>query len=294
VRRQAGSPTLQQGSNDSPPRLQVDFFGVPKTMRLPNVGDVCVPDNWLEQIRSGTRLAFLVLEKQWELLGWKLNSLKLHIGIDQDGCLRLTGPFDADSWQLSKIEGSPARRIPNDKSLGKAATRHRRTALLTQEFCKQRPTVLHVDCGPKQLTSNTGFRQEFKPPSLWGLGIEDRLLHVTKLERGNGSHGFWQERHFPLYISAPPRDLITIEDNFQMVVLYGERCFETAKLLSQSTTMPIIVVPDRDMAIERVGPSVTILTSMEAVVWHVARVLSASWPSVYAKTNLESSGGARE
>jgi phosphoribosylaminoimidazole-succinocarboxamide synthase len=60
--------------------------------------------NLLAQMALLARQAFLILERAWELLGYKLVDFKLEFGIAPNGELVISDVVDNDSWRLIKDE----------------------------------------------------------------------------------------------------------------------------------------------------------------------------------------------
>jgi phosphoribosylaminoimidazole-succinocarboxamide synthase len=117
-----------------PSKIIIDypFFGdVFKAQVGKDVKHISV-SNWKEHLEEQARRIFLILEKQWQILGKTLVDIELEFGFDSSWRIVLADTIDADSWHLLGDEPQQAYRKPPEVDIARA--KHCRTAELSKRF----------------------------------------------------------------------------------------------------------------------------------------------------------------
>lgn len=89
----------------------------------------------LPEIEDIARKTFLILERQWAILGRRLVDFKIEFGIDDKGNLSVADVIDNDSWRLVKDGAYEDKQVYRDGgALSEVAANYRRIAELTDRF----------------------------------------------------------------------------------------------------------------------------------------------------------------
>ncbi len=93
----------------------------------------------ISKIEEITRKTFLVLEKAWDNLGYKLIDFKIEFGLSEDGELLIADVIDNDSWRLRDKEWNELSKqnFRDNVPLDVIADKYSMVASLTDNFSSQ-------------------------------------------------------------------------------------------------------------------------------------------------------------
>ncbi|MDR3125463.1 MAG: AIR carboxylase family protein [Candidatus Nomurabacteria bacterium] len=221
-------------------------------------------------ISNQARKVFLVLEKQWQLLGRKLVDFKLEFGVNSDNKIVLADVVDADSWRLLKDGCHQDKQAYRDGGeLSEVAEKYRQTAELSERFGL--PEQQLIIWKASQEDKGCGFYKN----DLADFGIEYRSVAISPHKE-------------------PVRAYVTIQKVIQEVpdsvlIVYCDRN-SAGPTLSAQVTVPTVTVPTswRDfpddvwssLRTPSETPCATILEPNNAFL-HAMQILAIRNPKIY-------------
>lgn len=124
---------ILEGENFALYDVKKSFYGQKPFLHIPavEVFGPLLPRETLEQLSEVAAKTFLVLEKQWQLLGRKLLDFK----IECDDWLRVSDVIDNDSWRLLKDGHHEDKQVYRDGgALNTITTNYERISALSDRF----------------------------------------------------------------------------------------------------------------------------------------------------------------
>jgi phosphoribosylaminoimidazole carboxylase / phosphoribosylaminoimidazole-succinocarboxamide synthase len=236
------------------------------------------PDEWktFSEMEHVASLAFLVLEKAWQLEGATLVDLKVEFGFDPGGRLLLSDVIDNDSWRVIENGSYIDKQVYRDGgALDDVAAKYRRVAETTGHF--RLPHQRIILWRGSETDKTEAFSQ-----ALAGAGIGDlrRLISVITCSV-----------HKQPLAAASILHRMVQEIPDCVVIAYIGRSNGAGPTLSALSTIPVITVPasakdfPQDVWSSLRAPSkVPVMTVLEPgnAVLAALQVLSARNPQIYA------------
>ncbi len=236
------------------------------------------PDEWkiFSEMERVASLAFLVLEKAWQLEGATLVDLKVEFGFDAEGRLLLSDVIDNDSWRVIENGSYIDKQVYRDGgALDDVAAKYRRVAETTGRFRLPHQRII------LWRGSETDQTEAFSQP-LGGAGIGD-LKHLINVITCS-------VHKQPLSATIILHRMVQ-EVPDCVVIAYIGRSNGAGPTLSAMSTIPVITVPasakdfPQDVWSSLRAPSkVPVMTVLEPgnAVLAALQILSARNPRIYA------------
>jgi phosphoribosylaminoimidazole carboxylase/phosphoribosylaminoimidazole-succinocarboxamide synthase len=229
-----------------------------------------------EGIEQKARYVFLILEKQWSLLGRKLVDFKLEFGSNRDNLL-LADVVDADSWRLIKNDQYQDKQVYRDGGeLSEVAEKYRQTAELTERFGVPEQQLIIWKASEKD-DEDVFFDNEYDFNEVL-LAVETGSLHKEPVESYTEINQLIQE----------------VPD--AVVIVYCGRSNGAGPTLSAQVTVPVITVPagwkdfpDDVWSSLRTPSEVPVSTILEPsnAILHALQILAMRNPQLYASLRYD-------
>ena len=253
---------------------QEPFLVIPWTEVLSFDGE----QNFFPEMRRLARETFLILEKAWQILGYRLVDFKVEFGFDDDGKLLLADVIDNDSWRVLENGAYIDKQVYRDGgSLDLVADNYKEVAELTGRFRLPNQRII-----------------------LWRGSEKDNIdPFVNALEKENLGH-------LPKVVTCSVhREPVTAIDTLNrmlqevpdsVIIAYVGMSNGAGPVLSAASTVPVIAVPANAKEFPedvwsslRTPSAVPVMTVLEPVnaVLAALNILSASNPLIYAKVRGE-------
>lgn len=235
-------------------------------------------DGFRRACRSAVR-AFLMLERSWAMLGYRLIDTKIEFGVTPWGELVIADTIDGDSWCVERKGGH-----------------------LDKQWYRDGASLTTVSWVYEEIARATGF---FRLPrqliTVWVSDARpiDPLLRV--FERMRGDHGtsdlMMNRVHVPL--SADGNGVMaelgemTADGMDHVIVFDGDPAGETVRLLAERSPFPVIATAgNRTVPASAEGRVSPLLFAQDApgAIAAALRILSETNPRLYADLRLEQSG----
>jgi phosphoribosylaminoimidazole carboxylase / phosphoribosylaminoimidazole-succinocarboxamide synthase len=227
-------------------------------------------------MRRMARLAFLALEKAWQLEGGTLVDLKVEFGFDSGGQLLLADVVDNDSWRVIENGAYIDKQVYRDgAALDDVAEKYRLVAEITSRFKLPRQRIVLWRGSDKDKTD--AFSQALGSLSDL-MTVVTCSVHKEPVSAVNTFHRLLQE----------------VPDS--VVVANIGRSNGAGPVLSAMSTVPVITVPassrefpDDVWSSLRAPSNVPVMTVLEPAnaILAALQILSARNPRLYAHVRSE-------
>ena len=228
------------------------------------------------EMRRVARLAFLVLEKSWQLEGRRLVDLKVEFGFDSQGRLLLADVIDNDSWRVVENDRYIDKQLYRDGgALDDVIASYRRVAEITGRFRIPNQRIILWRGSDNDTTD--AFAN--------ALGSQDPPLVVVTCSA-----------HKEPIAAAMRLQQMLQEVPDSVIIAYIGRSNGAGPTLSAMSTVPVITVPasakefPNDVWSSLRAPSkVPVMTVLEPqnAVLAALQILSGRNPLVYARLRSE-------
>jgi phosphoribosylaminoimidazole-succinocarboxamide synthase/phosphoribosylcarboxyaminoimidazole (NCAIR) mutase len=261
------------------PFLVTEDFPIRKGILPTARGDVLHRTDWQATLADQAKRIFLVLEKQWALLGRTLLDFKLEFGVTDSGNpqIVLADVVDSDSWRLSAEGQYQDKQVYRDGGeLDEVAEKYRRTAELTERFGLPKQQIIIWRASEKD--DINAFLESGYDLSGIKIATPTGSLHKE-----------------PVHAYSEINRLIQ-ETPHSFLIVYCGRSNGAGPTLSAQVTIPAITVPAgwkdfpedvwSSLRTPSQVPVATVLEPKNAIL-HALQSLAQSNPRIYAALRFE-------